>query len=199
MHVLPRRRLLALCVTVASGSLAGCGSSLDEQSTERTPEPSENATASSTDSSRTTAVESTESTTAPDDGLPITYSASRGSFSESDAPNSGWVHVVADGESADLTFDARLCTSRSVEVILADPPASDYTLEFETDGGAKPVTTTPSADAHRCGAGTHVVGGANLPSDWGELRVLVNGYEVRTVERSGTAPELRRLPDPIAF
>ena len=50
-----------------------------------------------------------------------------------------------------------------------------------------------------CDTGTHIVGGANVPNDWETLTVAVNETDIQTVERSGTMPELRPLPDPIGL
>lgn len=122
--------------------------------------------------------------------MPLVYSTSSGPFSESATPNRGWIHIVANEASADLTFDARLCTSRSVEVTLTSLASSEYELNVATESESSQVSSTPTSEPPACGIGTHITGSANVPNNGEELPVTVNGYEIQRVERSGTRGSL---------
>jgi hypothetical protein len=139
--------------------------------------------------------------TEPDDGtesLGLTYSQGSGSFPSEGESHSGWVHIVSDGESADLTFDVRLCSELGdVEPELTHSIGNEYVLRFTvTAEFGEPTASNPTTESS-CSSVTHLVGGANVPSDWGTLTVAVNDVDIRSIERSGTMPELRPLPDPI--
>jgi hypothetical protein len=76
--------------------------------------------------------------------------------------------------------------------------------ESETDAGdeslglaySKSRTSFPREDEAHSGW-VHLVGGANVPNDRETLTVAVNDVEIQQIERSGTMPELRPLPDPV--
>ena len=134
-----------------------------------------------------------------DDSLGLAYSESEASFPSDQETHSGWVHIVSDGESADLTFDVRVCHSLGdVEPELTTAGGSEYVLRFlvDADFGGEAAPGTPTDD-RQCGSVTRLVGGANVPADWERLTVEVNDTEIQTIERSGTLPELRPLPDPV--
>ncbi|GGN10451.1 hypothetical protein GCM10009021_07870 [Halarchaeum nitratireducens] len=128
--------------------------------------------------------------------------SSNASFPRDDASSpSGWVHIVSDGESADLTFDVRLCSSlEDVEPEVIDSSGNEYVLRFEVsaDLSGKSVSDE-STGGSTCDSVTRLTGSTNVPSDWETISVRVNNTEVQPVEKSGTMPELRRLPDPIHF
>lgn len=131
--------------------------------------------------------------------LGLAYSKSRGSFLSEEEAHSGWVHIVSDGESADLTFDVRFCTELGdVEPELTRSIASEVILRFNvTSGSSGGSASTGATEETHCDSGTHLIGGGNVPSDWETLTVMVNNVEIQTIERSGTMPELRPLPDPV--
>lgn len=158
-----RRRILLLIGTAGVTSLAGCQSNIPGQS---------DGTSGTTDT--------------------LGLSLSKGGPSElSDDVHSGWVHLVAHGESYDVTFDARVChrLQDEVEVELSERTTGEYTLAFTTDGGTHSESN--------CDFGTRIKGGGTIPSDFELLAVTLNGEPVQTVEREGTLPTLRPLPDPI--
>lgn len=133
------------------------------------------------------------------DSLGLSYSESQASLPSQQETHSGWVHIVSDGESADLTFDVRLCrTLGDVEPELTHAGGNEYVLRFivsaDFENGGTPSTRT---DDPVCSSVTRLVGGANVPRDWDTLSVEVNDTEIQTIERSGTMPELRPLPDPV--
>jgi hypothetical protein len=134
-----------------------------------------------------------------DDSLGLGYSKSRTSFPSEEDAHSGWVHIVSDGESADLTFDVRFCSELgSVEPELTRATANEFGLRFGvTSGLSSDTSSSGNAEGSQCSSVTHLVGGGNVPSDWETLTVSVNEREVQTIERSGTVPELRPLPDPV--
>lgn len=133
------------------------------------------------------------------ESLGLAYSRSSGSLQSGEEVHSGWIHIVSDGESADLTFDARFCgTVDEIEPILNQSGSNEYVLRFKTGEAVSKKTSSSTSDKEPiCNSGTRIVGGANVPSDWGTLIVAVNNTEIQTIERSGTMPELRPLPDPI--
>lgn len=176
---LPRRTTLHLASLVVTGSLAGCqGITLS-----RDP-PNSNG----------------GKTVEGDDSPGLAYSESSGPFRGGEEAHSGWVHIVGDGRSADLTFDARFCTALGViEPTLRRSVPGEYVLGFETSNDVGDETSVQPSDGERpCTSGTRIVGGANVPNDWRTLVVSVDGVELETIERSGTTPELRPLPDPIS-
>lgn len=173
-----RRKVLGLCSVGSIASLAGC-----------------QGLASSFDSG------TSEDTTSNDgtNSLGLAYSESHSSYPSKEEVHSGWVHIVSDGESADLTFDARLCSELGeVKPKVLHSFGNEYALRFdvsaEFDGTPSPEQTTSESS---CGSVTHIVGGVNVPSEWETLVVEVNNTEIQSITRSGTMPELRPLPDPI--
>lgn len=158
-----RRQFLIFTGTVGVASLAGC---LDDVP-ERGGRPS------------------TETDTL---GLSLSKS---GPGELSDDVHSGWVHLVAHGETYDVTFDARVCHRQQdeVEVEIYESDPDEYTLAFTTDGG-----THSESD---CDFGTRIKGGSTIPSDFELLAVSLNGETIQAVEKDGTLPTLRPLPDPI--
>jgi hypothetical protein len=133
------------------------------------------------------------------ESLELAYSQSRTSFPSEREAHSGWVHIVSDGESADLTFDVRLCRELGdVEPELAHSIANEFVLRFNvTSEFGSGTSSTGKTGESACSSVVHLVGGANVPSDWETLTVAVNTVEIQTIERSGTMPELRPLPDPV--
>lgn len=165
-----RRRLLTLAGTTSLAALAGClGSGLGRGNKSR------------------------DDPDTPDgiSRLGAVSKAGPSEFSDSDDVHAGWVHTVAHGETYDLTFDVRVCHGRqdAVEVDLSGGRTGEYALSFETDGG------TPTES--NCGFGTRVTGSGLLPTDFESLTVDANGETLRTMQRDGTLPSLRPLPDPI--
>jgi len=134
-----------------------------------------------------------------DESLGLAYSKSRTPFPSEREAHSGWVHIVSDGESADLTFDARLCSEfGEVEPELTRSIANEVVLRFNvTSGFSSRTSSSGKTEESQCSSVTHLVGGANVPSDWETLTIAVNNVEIQTIERSGTMPELRPLPDPV--
>ena len=138
----------------------------------------------------------------PDDrteSLGVTYAKSRGPFPSEGETHSGWVHIVSDGQSADVTFDVRLCSALGeVEPELTRSIGNEYVLRFNVTVGFDTTTSaSTTTEPASCSSVTHLVGGANVPSDWETLTVAVNSTAVQSIERSGTMPELRPLPDPV--
>lgn len=135
------------------------------------------------------------------DSLGLVYSKSRTSFPSEETVHSGWVHIVGDGESADLTFDARFCSGLGeIEPEVNRSAGQEYVLRFDaaTDLDGKSLAGESTAES-ACRSVTRLTGGANVPNDWETIVVTVDDTEVQTVEKSGTMPELRPLPDPIRF
>jgi hypothetical protein len=133
-----------------------------------------------------------------DESLGLAYSKSRTSFPSEGETHSGWVHIVSDGESADLTFDVRLCSELGeIEPELTHSIANEFVLRFNASEFSSGTSSSRKTEESQCSSVTHLVGGANVPSDWETLTVAVNNIEIQTIERSGTMPELRPLPDPV--
>jgi len=172
-----RRGFLAAGASAAVVALAGCA------------ESSESSTSTPSDRDRVTA---------NGESLGLAHTKSSASYPSDGEVHSGWVHIVSDGESADLTFDARFCESLgAVEPALLDATNDEYVLRFEVSGEFAGEAPTGTVEASSCSRVTRLVGGANVPSDWERLAVTVNDVEIQSVERSGTTPELRPLPDPM--
>lgn len=175
---LSRRKVLAVSSIAGISCLAGCqgGTSSVSPSTSDGSETEEG-----------------------DDSLGLAYSQSRASFPSEGEAHSGWVHIVSDGESADLTFDVRLCDELGeIDPELTHSIANEFVLRFNvTSGFSSGTSPSEKTEESQCNSVTHLVGGANVPSDWETLIVAVNSVEIQTIERSGTLPELRPLPDPI--
>jgi hypothetical protein len=175
---LSRRKVLAVCSVTSLSCLAGCQgwTSPVSSSTSDQSDPNE-----------------------ADDSLGLAYSKSRTSFPSEEEAHSGWVHIVSDGESADLTFDVRLCNELGdVKPELTHSIANEFVLRFNvTSGFSSGTSSNGTTEESQCSSVTHLVGGANVPSDWETLAVAVNNVEIQTIERSGTMPELRPLPDPV--
>lgn len=159
------RRFLILSGTIGMSSFAGCQESTPSQ----------------------------EGTPADDsDTLGLTLSKSGpGRLADSGEVHSGWVHVVAHGQTYDVTFDARICHGHQdeVEVDLTDGMSDVYALEFSTNGEID--------DDSECNYGTRIVGSSTIPTDFDSLRIKVNGRTIQTVEKESTTAILRPLPDPI--
>lgn len=172
---LSRRKFLAISSIAGVSSLAGCRGWTSSAS----PNPRE--------------------TDEDDEYLGIAYSESSSSFPSEGEAHSGWVHVVSDGESADLTFDVRLCEELGdVEPELVDRIGNEFVLRFTVT--SEFGSETPSGgetEESQCDSVTHLRGGANVPNRWETLSVAVNDVEIQTIERSGTMAELRPLPDPV--
>ena len=176
---LSRRRLLALGTLAGGSSLSGCLSSIR-----------------SGWGASETRVQSDDH---HDDELGLASSKSSSSFTDESEAETGWVHIVSDGKSADLTFDARLCDSLGeITPSLSNSQSTEYVLNFATTSPFSTATSPTSSNSDpTCQSGTHLTGGANVPSDWETLVVTVDGTRIQSIERSGTTPELRSLPDPI--
>lgn len=179
---LSRRKMLALTSTTSISFLAGC-QGLTAPFSRDTADPQEK--------------EGKNNET-----LGLAYSESKGSsFPSEDESHSGWVHIVSDGGSADLTFDVRLCSSLGdVEPELSNSIGNEYILRFNISAELSGKSLSDdSTDESTCDSVTHLIGGANVPNDWEILLVYVNNTEIQSIEKSGTMPELRPLPDPVQF
>ena len=132
------------------------------------------------------------------DSLSLAYSESTASVPSDEETHSGWVHIVSDGDSADLTFDIRFCRALGgVEPELVHSTTSEFVLRFNVDSDVPSKTPSGTETDTGCTAVTHLVCVANAPSDWGTLRIVAGDAELQVIERSGTMPELRPLPDPV--
>ena len=134
-----------------------------------------------------------------DESLGLVHSKSHTSFPSKGEAHSGWVHIVSDGESADLTFDVRLCEELGKVVPeLTHSIANEFVLRSNVTSGFRSGTSSSEkTENSHCSSVPRLVGGANVPSDWETLTVAVNNVEIQTIERTGTMPELRPLPDPV--
>lgn len=177
-----RRKMLALGSTTGISFLAGC-QGLTAPFSRDTAAPQEN----EDEDNRT---------------LGLAYSKTpNASFPSEDEVHSGWVHIVSDGESADLTFDVRFCSSvGDVEPKLSSSIGSEYILRFNVNAELSGKSLSgDSPDESTCGSVTRLTGGVNVPGEWETLLVSVNNTEIQSINRSGTMPELRPLPDPVQF
>ena len=93
----------------------------------------------------------------------------------------------------------RLCNELGdVKPELTHSIANEFVLRFNvTSGFSSGTSSNGTTEESQCSSVTHLVGGANVPSDWETLAVAVNNVEIQTIERTGTMPELRPLPDPV--
>lgn len=179
---LSRRKMLALSSVTGISVLAGCQGLI----TSFRQDPS-NSRKKEDENNETLGLAYSKSSSAP--------------FPGEGETRSGWVHIVSDGGSADLTFDVRLCsTLGGVEPELNSSIGNEYILRFNVSAelGEKSVSSS-STDESACDSVTHITGGANVPNDWETLLVCVNTTEIQSTKKSGTMPELRPLPDPIQF
>ncbi len=180
--LLSRRKMLALVSTTSIGFLVGC-QSLTAPFSRDAADPQEK-----------------EGKNNETPG--IAYSKSPdSSFPSEEVSHSGWVHIVGDGESADLTFDVRLCSSLgNVEPELNNSIGNEYSLRFTVSAelSGKSLSDDSTGES-TCDSVTHLVGGADVPNGWETLLVYVNDTEIQSIEKSGTMPELRSLPDPVQF
>ena len=179
---LSRRKMLALVSTTGVSFLGGC-QGLTAPSSRDTADPQEK----ERNNNKTIGLAYAKSLNAP--------------FPSEDESHSGWIHIVSDGESADLTFDVRLCSSLGdAEPELSGSIGNEYILRFNVsaDLSGKSLSDDSTSES-KCNSVTRLVGGANVPSDWETLLVYVNNTEIQSIEKSGTMPELRLLPDPIDF
>ena len=185
---LSRRKLLAIGSVTSASLLTGC---------QGFGNPARKDDSGSDD--RENAFDSNKLEEGDNESLGLAYSRGSTSFQSDEGVHSGWVHIVSDGESADLTFDARFCDAvGEVKPILSRSGSDEYVLRFETGEGSSEKTSSGASDTGpTCNSGTRIVGGANVPSDWETLIVAADNREIQTVKRSGTMPELRPLPDPI--
>ena len=164
--------MLAASSVVGVSTLVGC-QGLSSPSTENTPDESS-------------------------DSLGLAYSESSSAYPSEEETHSGWVHIVSDGDSADLTFDVRFCRGLGdVEPELTRSIADEYVLRFDVSAEFSSETSSSGGTEAGCHSVTRLVGGANVPSDWETLSVVVDNVKIQTIERSGTMPELRPLPDPV--
>lgn len=141
------------------------------------------------------------STDSRDDSLGLAGANSGpGPLADGEDVHSGWVHVVAHGETYDVTFDARIChgVDERGTVDLTRDIANSYLLTFGTE--ASPETRSraaPSDGGSDCDFGTRITGGGRIPTDFEELRVTAGSDTIQTVLEEGTMPIMRPLPDPI--
>lgn len=106
-----------------------------------------------------------------------------------DAPNeTGWVHLVADGESFDVTFDLAVAGANPSVSLERTGPAT-YTLavtasEWDTGGDCRSVR--------------RVTGGGSVPSSFETLRVTVDGAQIAVFDDDTTMPRLQPVPTPLS-
>lgn len=115
----------------------------------------------------------------------------------------GWIHTVASGDAYHVTWDLRIEHERSetIESRLSSRPGDEYELAFfdaavgatgaDSNGESVPLSEED------CPVGTRLRGGGSVPSDFERLTLLVYDVEIVVLERAGTVPTLRELPDPI--
>lgn len=135
---------------------------------------------------------------APDPGL-ATASSGPTCLNESIKPHGGWVHTVAHDDRYDVTFNATIAHDRSeaVDVNLSDTGFGVYEIQFETHERTSTSATTNVTQTEDCETGTTITAGGSIPSEFKSIRVTVNGEVIQTVEKDGTFPVLRQLPNPI--
>lgn len=175
----PRRRVLALGVVVGSVGTSGCLTAMSAGG----DESGDDGTAGTNNA----------------DVRSLTLSKSGpGTLADASDVHSGWVHVVAHGETYDVTFDVRISHDRTeeAEVSLRGFPGGEYDLELATSEASEtPKLAKPDAGGRQFG--TRITGSGTLPIDFESLRVTANGETLRTVENEGTMPVMRPLPDPV--
>jgi hypothetical protein len=114
----------------------------------------------------------------------------------------GWVHVVADGNQYDVTFNLTVShdSRERVSTDLASDGSGVYELQFVTDSNRTTAReeTQSRETTQSCSTGTKLVGAVSLPTEFERLDVTVNDNRVATFERVGTFPTLRELPNPVS-
>jgi hypothetical protein len=143
----------------------------------------------------------TDTPNAAEDSPGLAFSKSGpGQLAESDEVHSGWVHVVAHGETYDLTFDVRICHGRGsiATAELDSSTAGEYVLGFSTmsatETNSASTDSTPGSD---CDFGTRMVGSGRLPGDVETLEVRNTYGIIQPVVIEGTTPIMRPLSDPV--
>lgn len=124
--------------------------------------------------------------------LPTSWSSASTCY---DGPkeNTGWVHVMANGERWSATLNATVVHpyGTAVEVNVSQRPTGGYEIALETVGMAreKPL---PDAD---CQKATKLNVATALPEP--DFVVTMNGRTVRSVDQDETIANLYPLPNPI--
>ncbi|WP_440009238.1 hypothetical protein [Halomicrococcus sp. SG-WS-1] len=146
----------------------------------------------------------TPTPTTPSDTLPLVVSSSgTDCLNDTVEQNGGWIHIVADGEQSDLTYNMTIAhgqnesidTQKSLK--LTKVRDGVYALRITTQQQPSDARQSKTLTHSGCKTGTEITGAGELPNSWETLRVTVNGTPIRTVHNEGTMPQLRRLPNPI--
>jgi hypothetical protein len=118
------------------------------------------------------------------------YGTSGGCFDGAN-PNSGWVHVVANGETWATTVNATVVHDPGtvVDVTVRERPSGRTEIALQTS------TETTDAAREECLSATTLTIGAAVATP--ELVVTMNGDTVRTISQDETTPNLYPLPNPI--
>lgn len=114
-------------------------------------------------------------------------------ISDSPDPSTGWIHIVADGDSYSITHDIRICHDETgtvnAEVTGEDENDGTYSLDFHVEGNQNGNTD--------CNSGTRIWGGASIPNDFESIQLTINDEIVQTMKKEETVPTLHLVPDPI--
>lgn len=139
----------------------------------------------------TTGVQPPTSNSAP----PTTYSSSGPSCYDGPEENTGWLHVVANGETWATTLDATIVHPRGTEVDLnvSQRPAGTYEIAFTT--GEATSASKAVGSPENCRLATTLNVGTALPRP--DFVITVNGRTIRSVTQEETVANLYPLPNPI--
>lgn len=129
-----------------------------------------------------------------DSATPASYSYSTSCY---DGPeeNTGWLHIVASGETWTTTLNATIVHPRGTEVDLTVSQRSTDTYEIAFTKVEVPSPSGKPADPENCQlATTFTVATGLLEPD---LVVTVNGRTIQSVTQEETVANLYQLPNPI--
>jgi hypothetical protein len=133
--------------------------------------------------------------TGPDPENPpfTTSSGGPSCFDDEVAPNAGWVHEVAVGDSYAVTLNATVVHDAGTEVQATVIPRSNN--EYELALRTVSVTPERSFDCDR--VRTTFAMAASLPTSYQQLVVTMNGRELVRATRDDTTGDLYPLPNPL--
>ena len=135
------------------------------------------------------------------DSPPLSLSKSSGSCADP-KPHSGWVHDVAVGRSFAVTLNATVThgPNETVTANVSSVAPGYFRIDLRTvpsDRSDAEKQKASDATAESECVGTQLRLGTNLPSDYAQYEVAVDGRTLKVVEYDGTVADLHQLPNPI--
>jgi hypothetical protein len=111
----------------------------------------------------------------------------------------GWVKLVRNEDVPAIKLNATVAHGREETLTVASKTVGDgvYEIQLRTSGWSESKGTpeTISINSPDCAVGTHVRASGNLNENATEIRILLNGEVVETVENDGDLPVTQTLPN----